>query len=135
MADPLARLRAIPKAGPPNDDLSAVRGNCTDEVKQISLNALSYYSGGGTNVFAADQAKHMKLTDVNVRRRQSSPENTSLPQALEAEMIVELEVHEGEGDIVPNLLFPRPTLQFGLDMLNREGRTLSGAAVVHFFDM
>ena len=103
MEDPLARLRAIPKAGQPNHDVSAVRGNCTDEVKQICLNALSYYSGGGTNVFAADQAKYMKLVEVNVRRQQGTLEKTPDSQALEAEMITELEVREGEDDIVPSL--------------------------------
>lgn len=115
MMDPLARLRALPKAGPPNEDVSAIRGNCTDESKQLNVNTLAFYAAAGTNVFGSEQAKHIKMLEANVRQRTCGTEHWADPQALEAEVIFDVPVHE--------------------EMLNRGGRTVSGACVTHFIDI
>ncbi|GJE87509.1 HotDog domain-containing protein [Phanerochaete sordida] len=114
--DPLARLRTLPKAGHPNEDVSTVRGNCTDDVNQLNVNALAYYAGAGTNVFGNEQARHIQLVEANVRRRRGGPPGAwAEAHALEAETIYDVPVHD--------------------EMLNRGGHTVSGACVAHFIDI
>lgn len=66
MSDPLFRVRALPRAGPPNADVSKVRGNGSEELKQLLANALEYYAAGGTTVFGSEQAKELVLVEVNL---------------------------------------------------------------------
>ena len=97
--DPLARLRALPKAGPPNADVSAILGNCTDDVNQLNVNALAFYAGAGTSVFGSESARHIALVEANVRRRRGGPAGAwEDPHTLEAETIYDVPVHEGEID-------------------------------------
>lgn len=99
-ADPLARLRSLPKAGPPNDDVSQVRGNCSDEHKQLNMNAWAFYAPSGTAVFGSEQARQLKLVEANIRKRRVGPPNSSDPDGYEAETIYEIEVKEGADDLV-----------------------------------
>lgn len=99
MADPLARLRSLPKAGSPNDDVSKVRGNCTDEVKQLNVNILAHYAGvGASGVFGSEQAKQLKLVEANLRHPRLAAPTSNDPNVLQAEAIYEIEVAEGAED-------------------------------------
>lgn len=130
MADPLARLRSFPKAGPPNDDAAAVRGTATDEQKQLNMNALAHFVAAGTSVFGSEQAKDLRLVEANIRSRKVGSGN---PDAIEAEAILEIEVQEGE--------FPRATdtrglvLKSGPGMLNVDARTMAGPFIAHLIEM
>ena len=97
-ADPLTRIRSFPKAGPPNDDVSKVRGNFSDAEKQLNMNALAFYAGGGTSVYGSAQAKHLKLVEANLRQRKFGPPGSSDPYGYEAETIFEIEVEKGAED-------------------------------------
>ncbi|KIP10372.1 hypothetical protein PHLGIDRAFT_11320 [Phlebiopsis gigantea 11061_1 CR5-6] len=116
MTDSTARLRSLPKAGPPNDDVSKIRGNCTDEVKQLNVNILAYYAGvGASSVFGSEQAKQLRLVEANLSYPRTGGPITDNPSSLQAEAIYEIEVQEG--------------------MLNRVGGTMAGACMMHLLDV
>lgn len=94
----IARLRSLPKAGPPNDDVSKVRGNCTDEVKQLNMNILAHYAGvGASGVFGSKQAEELRLVEANLRHPRSGGAISDNPSNQQAEAIYEIEVQEGAG--------------------------------------
>lgn len=98
MPDPLSHIRALPTAGPPNADVSKVRGNGSEELKQLLANALEYYAAGGTTVFGSEQAKELVLVEVNLSKQRAGLRTSSLDGTQgvdEAEMIFEIEVNEG----------------------------------------
>ena len=98
--DSLTRIRSFAKAGPPNEDVSKVRGNCSDEQKQLNMNALAFYAGGGTSVYGSAQAKNLKLVEANLRSRQVGPSDASDPYGYVAETVFEIEVEKGAADRV-----------------------------------
>ncbi|KAI0690850.1 hypothetical protein BC835DRAFT_158477 [Cytidiella melzeri] len=114
--NPFHRNRPYPKAPAPNDDVSAVRGNCSVEHKQLNLNTLAFFGGNGeTSVFGFDAAKHLKLVEMNLNKRAlSSDSNGGKIEVFEGHTVCEIEVKKG--------------------MLNRHG-VLAGACLVHVVDI
>ncbi|KAI0784895.1 hypothetical protein C8Q75DRAFT_723594 [Abortiporus biennis] len=95
MSDPLARLRAFPKAPPPNDNPSAIRGNVSLESKQLCANILAYHVAHypGSTVFANEALRELKAVEVNVMK---TAEGESKKETLKCEAIFEtpsLNVH------------------------------------------
>lgn len=98
MSDPLARLRAFPRAGAPNDDVSAIRGNCSMANKQLAVNVLMRVGAGESTVWGHEMIKRTKLVEMNVRPRPytSVPSGPAGAQSLEAEVKFEVAVQQGE---------------------------------------
>ena len=95
--DPLARVRSFPKAPSPNHDASAIRGNLTLEQKQLNANILAYHVQAGTSVFQSEVLKDLKLVEVNLRKkREGLGGDAKDTDALEGEMVCEIEVKESE---------------------------------------
>ena len=96
MAKPASSVSLLPKALPPNDDVSQVRGDCTDEVKQLNMNILAHYAGvGATGVFGSEQAKQLRLVEANLKHPKMAAPNVNDPDSVQAEAIYEIEVKEG----------------------------------------
>ncbi len=93
-----ARNRLYPKAPEPNEDVTVVRGNCSDEHKQLNLNTLAYFSGNGDcSVFGHEAAKHLKLVEMNLNKRTISISATGgeKVEALEGHTVCEIEIKKG----------------------------------------
>lgn len=101
--NPFDRNRLYPKAPPPND-VSAVRGNCSDEQKQRNLDTFAYFVGhGGTSVFGYDVVKSLRLVEMNIKRKNmlglSAGANEEKVEAVEGHTICEIEIREGSENI------------------------------------
>lgn len=97
MDDPLAIIRSMPRAPPPNDDASAIQGNVTLEQKELSARILYYHVSNypGSKVFANTLMGGLRIVEVNMRRRKVGEDDKS-EGILEGETIFEIEVIEGE---------------------------------------
>lgn len=62
----LSRACSLPRASAPDADVSKVRGNVSEELKQLMSNALEHYAAGGTIVFGSEQAKKLVFVEVNL---------------------------------------------------------------------
>ena len=96
-----SRNRLYPRAPKPNEDISVVRGNCSDEHKQLCLNTLAFFAGhGDSSVFGYDAAKYLKLVEMNLNRRPVSGLSTNTDggdaEVLEGQTICEIEVQKGD---------------------------------------
>ncbi|GJE88934.1 HotDog domain-containing protein [Phanerochaete sordida] len=85
-------LLGLPKAPAPNDDISRIKGSCSDEVKQACVNALAHYGVGGPGVYGNEFTRHLTLVCADVRPRMFAPEGTE-KRGLEAEVTFEIEVY------------------------------------------
>ena len=91
--------RTYPTAPAPNDDISAIGGNCTLEQKQQNVNILAYFLGADDEtLFGRNELKDMKLVEMDVYKRKigSSAENSEV-DALEGRTVCEIEVKKGTG--------------------------------------
>jgi hypothetical protein len=100
-AKPFERNRLYPKAPAPNEDVSTVQGNCSDEHKQLNMNTLAFYVGSDyPSIFAHDAVKDLKLVAMNLNKRNllGSPSGGSGVNAeiLEGQTICEITVKEGD---------------------------------------
>ncbi|KAI0092115.1 hypothetical protein BDY19DRAFT_579559 [Irpex rosettiformis] len=115
-----SRNRLYPKAPEPNGDVSAVKGNCSDEQKQLNLNTLAFFAGiGEPSVFGYHVAANLKLVEMNVNRicisgSSAEASGEESVKAIQGHTICEIEVQTG--------------------MLSRHG-TLAGACLVHLLDI
>ncbi|KAH9916761.1 uncharacterized protein BXZ73DRAFT_105739 [Epithele typhae] len=121
--DPLARLRAFPRAPAPNDDPTSVKTNFPQDDVVLNQNILAYHIGHhpDSKVFGHAQAGHLKLIELHARDRRdaSTPANVSALDGissanLEAVTVCELTVTE--------------------DMLNVHG-TFAGPCAVSIMDL
>ncbi|KAJ7614324.1 HotDog domain-containing protein [Roridomyces roridus] len=84
-----AFFRSLPPA--PHIDAKKIRGNVSDEAKQLSANTFAYFttgSGLSTNVpFASEIGGRLRVVEANVRHDDRTGD-------AEAEIIVEIEVTE-----------------------------------------
>lgn len=136
MNDPLAGFRSFPKAGPPNADISKIRGNCSDDLKQLMANGIAYYAAEGTKVFASEQAKYLKLVEINFRRPKVSLLCSNEVGEVEAEIVHEIKVDEGTPTMIScgvNKRWLRHELSLTfecLGMLSRNG-AMAGTCIAH----
>lgn len=85
-----------PTAPAPNDDISAIAGNCTPEHKQWNANILAYFVGSdGESVFGQSAFKGMKLVEMNMNKRKIGSTANADDAELEGQTVCELEVKEG----------------------------------------
>lgn len=105
MEDPLSRIRSFPRN--PLHDVSSVRGNVSDEQKQLNLNTLHYFTHGG---FGNEGVRGLRLVEANVHPVRIGGDGGR----VQGETVCEIEVSEA--------------------MLNRFG-TVAGACVVHLLDI
>lgn len=94
-SDPLARLRALPNAPAPNDDIRRIRGNCGSESKQMVVNALAHIAVGGPKGWGNEHTRRLKLVEANLRRRPYADANGTRSEGMEAECVWEIDVREG----------------------------------------
>ena len=88
MVDSLALKfpRSLPRAM--NIDISQVKGNVTDEEKQLAVNVLSYFISTQAKSYGADIGKRLKVVEINVWNRDGP--------AAYGETIFEIEVQKGQ---------------------------------------
>ena len=84
-------IRSLPRAPPPNDDPSAIRGNLSPKNKELMANILGYKTRLGKSAFADGAAYEVKLTETDIVSMQGS--NTS---AKGARIVCEVTVGDGK---------------------------------------
>ena len=84
----LALTRSLVHA--PNLDISHVRGNVTDEAKQLAAQVFYYFVSTRERSYGADIGQRLKLVEVNVREQGDGPDAPS------GETTFEIEVEKGE---------------------------------------
>ena len=88
--------RVYPTAPAPNDDVSAVGGNCTPEQKQWSANLLAHFNGHkGPAVFGQNVLNNIKLVEMNLNKRKLGSTDGADRDEYEGQQIYELKVDEG----------------------------------------
>jgi acyl-coenzyme A thioesterase 13 len=81
-------LCSLPQA--PNVDISQIRGNITDEQKQLGVNIFFYFVGTTERSYGADIGQRLKIMEMNVW------DNGSRGPARCGETIFEIEVVKGK---------------------------------------
>lgn len=97
MADPLAIIRALPRAPAPNDDPTTIRGNVSLEHKELCQRILYFHVANypGSTVFSNQLMNDLKIVEVNSRRMKVGEDDAS-GGILQGETIFEIEVTKGQ---------------------------------------
>lgn len=73
----------------PNIDISQIKGNVTDEQKQLEVNVLFYFTSSRQKSYGADIGRRLKIVEMNVwDKGKDGP-------AAYGETIFEIEIQEG----------------------------------------
>ena len=78
--------RSLPCA--PNIDISQIKGNVTDEEKQLEVNVLFYFISTQKKSYGADIGQRLKIVEINVWNKDGA--------AAYGETIFEIEVQKGQ---------------------------------------
>ncbi|TBU39119.1 hypothetical protein BD309DRAFT_970375 [Dichomitus squalens] len=115
-AEGLRRLQSFSRAPPPNDDISIVKTNLTQDSVRLLQNILAYHvaSHPGSRVFGNEQGKGLKLVEASIRNRNGVLSGDESLDDLEATTVCELVVDQS--------------------MLNVHG-TFAGACAAHIIDI
>lgn len=112
----------------PTLDISHVRGNVTDEAKQLASQVFYYFVSTRERSYGADIGQRLKLVEVNVREQGDGPDAPS------GETIFEIEVEKGEWIWKFLFCFNDHAFLFARqDMCNIFG-TLHGACAAYMVD-
>ena len=84
-SDPLSFLRSMPYA---EVDISKIKGNISDEEKQLAINVFAYFISTPEKSYGADIGRRLKMVEMNVWKKEGS--------AAKAQTICEIEVVKGE---------------------------------------
>jgi acyl-coenzyme A thioesterase 13 len=71
----------------PNIDISRIKGNVTDEQKQLEVNVLFYFISTREKSYGADIGQRLKIVEMNVWNKDG--------RAAYGETIFEIEVEKG----------------------------------------
>lgn len=77
--------RSLPQA--PNVDISQIKGNVTDEQKQLEVNVLFYFVSTPEKSYGADIGQRLKVVEINVWNKDGP--------AMYGETIFEIVVEKG----------------------------------------
>jgi acyl-coenzyme A thioesterase 13 len=77
--------RSLPRA--PNFDISHIKGNVTDEQKQLEVNVLFYFISTREKSYGADIGQRLKVMEMNVWNKDGA--------AAYGEIIFEIKVQKG----------------------------------------
>ena len=89
-----ASIYALPRAPPPNDDISSIGGNVDAGHKEVLANILGWKVRLGSAVFGNGAAYQLKLTEANLWEKPMGQGSDAT--ATEASVVGELEVVDGE---------------------------------------
>jgi hypothetical protein len=77
--------RSLPRA--PNIDISQIKGNVTDEQKQLEVNVLFYFISTQEKSYGANIGQRLKIVEMNVWNKDGP--------AAYGETIFEIEIQKG----------------------------------------